>query len=177
MTVGIGAEDGYMADLTSTRWTRYGKDRLYVKTPDGADVGSIDLLTGKVDVRAPEFAVEIRALASRQASHALPSAPTSVAVPSDTPAELVKSVVSQPVATPAPVGYDLVDNAAGAAARAKRQEVNGQAPVWNLVARALGVKTDERAWRVGTKGEEKVGREGEQVAVQDALISECGRHV
>lgn len=28
-----------------------------------------------------------------------------------------------------------------------------------VLARALGVKTDERAWRVGAKGEEKVGRE------------------
>lgn len=57
------------------------------------------------------------------------------------------------------LGYDLATNAAGAAARAKRQEVNGHAPVWNLVARVLGVKTDERAWRVGAKGEEKVGHE------------------
>ncbi len=54
---------------------------------------------------------------------------------------------------------DLTGNTAGAAARARRDQVNGQAPVWNLVARVLGVKTDERAWRVGAKGEEKVGRE------------------
>jgi len=50
-------------------------------------------------------------------------------------------------------------NVAGAAARAKRDEVNAQAPVRNLVARVLGVKTEERAWRVGAKGEEKVGKE------------------
>ncbi|MEP7114359.1 MAG: hypothetical protein ABI862_13925 [Ilumatobacteraceae bacterium] len=43
----------------------------------------------------------------------------------------------------APIGRDVTENKAGAAARAKRQEVHGPAPVWNLVARALGVKTDE----------------------------------
>jgi len=56
-------------------------------------------------------------------------------------------------------GVDLSTNVAGAAARAKREEVNAEAPVRNLVARVLGVKTDERAWRVGAKGEEKVGKE------------------
>lgn len=41
--------------------------------------------------------------------------------------------------------------------RAKRDEVNAQAPMLNLAARLLGVKTDERAWRIGAKGEEEVG--------------------
>ena len=50
-------------------------------------------------------------------------------------------------------------NVAGAAARAKRNEVNAQAPVMNFASRVLGVKTDERAWRVGAKGEEKVASE------------------
>lgn len=144
-----------MTDLTTTRWTRYGKDRLYVKTSEGIDVASIDLVTGKVDVKVPEFGVEVLALASQQAPLSAPRAATSVSVSSVPPVEPVGSVVSEHV----PDGYDLADNTAGAAARAKRQEVNGQAPVWNLVARVLGVKTDERAWRVGTKGEEKVGHE------------------
>lgn len=55
--------------------------------------------------------------------------------------------------------FDMSANVAGAAARARRDEVNAQAPVRNLVARVLGVKTEERAWRVGAKGEEKVGKE------------------
>ena len=57
------------------------------------------------------------------------------------------------------VGYDLADNTAGAAARAKRQQVNSLAPMRNLLARALGVKTDERAWRIGATGEQMVGHE------------------
>lgn len=61
-----------------------------------------------------------------------------------------------PDATGIALPRDLVKNLAGAAARAKRNEVNAEAPVLNLVARVLGVKTDERNWRVGAKGEEKV---------------------
>ena len=46
---------------------------------------------------------------------------------------------------------DLVENVAGAAAPAKRNEVNAEAPVSNLVARVLGVKTDKRNWRVAPR--------------------------
>ena len=158
-----------MTDLVTTRWRKYGKDRLYVKTPDGIDVGSIDLLTGVVDVKDAKFDSEIRALASP----AELSAPSTVATPIViAPATPLAAVHSAPAALPslpppAPLqataetdlGYDLTNNAAGAAAKAKREEVNGQAPVWNLVARALGVKTPERNWRVGAKGEERVGHE------------------
>jgi hypothetical protein len=48
---------------------------------------------------------------------------------------------------------DLTTNAAGAATRSRREEVNGQSQIWNLVARALGVRTD------GATGEEQVSRE------------------
>ena len=54
---------------------------------------------------------------------------------------------------------DFALNVAGAAARAKRQQVNMLAPIRNLIARALGIKTEERAWRIGAGGEAKVGRE------------------
>ncbi|MDP9463342.1 MAG: NERD domain-containing protein [Actinomycetota bacterium] len=126
-----------MTDLMTTRWTRYGKDRLYVKTRAGIDVGHIDLLTGAVEVTVAEFEHEVRVLASQQ--HPAPPDPPSPSAP-------------------ARVGHDLAANVAGAACKAKREEVNGQAPGWNLVARLLGLKTEERAWRVGAKGEEKVGR-------------------
>jgi hypothetical protein len=53
----------------------------------------------------------------------------------------------------------LSANLAGSAARAKRDEVNGQAPVLNMFARMLGIKTEERDWRVGANGEKKVGKE------------------
>ncbi len=71
---------------------------------------------------------------------------------------------------------------AGAAARAKRDEVNRQAPVLNAVARVLGVKTDERNWRVGAKGEEKVGKELSTLAkgwrvVHAVPVSEAGTDI
>ena len=135
-----------------------------MKTPDGTEVGHIDLLTGAVEVQVAEFDSEVRALAPQRKPR--PVEPTLSLLPSPTvPIELTRAPLAEllnaPPSTslPTPAGFDLANNAAGAAARAKRQEINGQAPVWNLVARALGVKTDERAWRVGAKGEEKVGHE------------------
>jgi Nuclease-related domain len=146
-----------MTDLTTTRWKRYGKDRLYVKTTDGVDVGHVDLLTGEITVNVPEFEREVRDLASHQisASRSLAIASPPIDVPC---APTVPSPIARSTAWPARSEYDLAANAAGAAARAKHEEVNSQAPVRNLVARLLGVPTDERAWRVGAKGEQKVGR-------------------
>ena len=58
-----------------------------------------------------------------------------------------------------PIATDLATNVAGAAARAKRDEVRAAAPVFHLLARVFRVHTDERARRVGAKGEMKVGLE------------------
>jgi hypothetical protein len=139
-----------MTDLVTTRWTRYGKDRLYVKTSDGIEVGNIDLLSGTIEVKVAEFDREVRALAPHPAMPDAPLVLVQVA--------RVGDLVDEPVIAQ-PAGLDLIENRAGAAARAKRNEINAQAPVWNLVARAIGVKTDERNWRVGYKGEVKVGNE------------------
>jgi hypothetical protein len=54
---------------------------------------------------------------------------------------------------------DLADNAAGAGVRVKARQARQNEPVWSLLARLAGVHTDERAWRVGMKGEELVGKE------------------
>lgn len=54
---------------------------------------------------------------------------------------------------------DLASHLAGGAARAKRDEINRQAPILHLAARLLGMHTEERSWRLGSKGELKVGRE------------------
>ncbi len=45
-----------MGELTGVRWTRFGKDRLYVKDADGFEVGWADLLTGQIHVTVPELA-------------------------------------------------------------------------------------------------------------------------
>jgi hypothetical protein len=52
--------------------------------------------------------------------------------------------------------YDLASNAPGAAARAQAQSLRAAAPKRTCLARLLGVKTDERAWRIGADGEAAV---------------------
>jgi hypothetical protein len=140
--------------MVETRWTRYGKDRVYVTAGDGTKVGYVDLVTGGFEMLAPGYdAVMIDCL-----QRWLPPAPEVAAV------ELVSwpaPTIIEPdlaVAAAMPV-RDLAANVAGAAVRAKRDEVNAKAPIMNLVARAFGVKTEERAWRVGAKGEQKVAHE------------------
>lgn len=153
---GAGRADAtLMPQLVETRWTRFGHDRVYVKTADGQQIGHVDLKSGTVAVEIEQFAdaldecrgrwVGTSALSSSGSSTLLPPASSPLTPPAD-------------IAEPAPP-RDLSTNAAGAAARARRDEVNAEAPVLNLVARVLGVKTDERNWRVGAKGEEMVARE------------------
>jgi hypothetical protein len=48
-----------------TRWTRYGRDRVYVKTSDGLDVGYIDLKTGTIDIVNDTFATALEACRQR----------------------------------------------------------------------------------------------------------------
>ncbi|MCB0995945.1 MAG: NERD domain-containing protein [Acidimicrobiales bacterium] len=152
-----------MSDLAVVPWSRYGKKRLYVKTSDGTEVGHIDLVTGAIVATADGFADQLAAIAN---AHTGATATPPPAANSPTSAWAPPSADGQlPGPEPEPnehlldYGGDLSANVAGAAARAKRDQVNAQAPVRNLVARVLGVKTDERAWRVGAKGEEKVGKE------------------
>jgi hypothetical protein len=138
-----------VSDLAETRWTRYGKDRVYVRTSDGVDVGYVDLLTRSVHATLPQYADDLAACLARWSQCG------------DVPRADGPDVANM---SPAPVGVeaptvDLALNVAGGAARATREEVNSRAPVFNLMARVFRVHTPERAWRVGAKGEEKVGKE------------------
>ena len=177
-----------MGDLTTVRWARFGKDRLYVKDADGADVGWIDLLTGVTHLNVPERAVEVAAIASAYAANVnllagappvsvetaqtvvpeplLPEAPQPARVK-----ESVETLALPPEAVPAPPAtqgwYDLAQNRPGQAARAKAEEelaaMREKTRVGTWLARALDVKTDERAWRVGADGEETIGAKLEKL--------------
>ena len=59
---------------------------------------------------------------------------------------------------------DLASRKAGEGARDKAREHREAAPVRTLLARVRGVHTDERAWRVGARGERVVGEELEKLA-------------
>jgi len=52
----------------------------------------------------------------------------------------------------------LVGRRAGASAAEKARELRQEDPVRSLAARLLGVHTDERAWRVGARGERATAR-------------------
>ena len=175
-----------MSELTETRWTRYGKDRVYVRTTEGLDVGHVDLVaqcnvvkdlayeiamndclarwcptagptyrSGPGDIPPPSASLEA------SSPDGAPLSPAAAApLPADTVPEPTPPADSDPIADlKRGAARDLVANVAGAAVRAKRNEVNAQAPVLNFVARVLGVKTEERSWRVGARGEEKVAAE------------------
>ena len=152
-----------MTQLIETRWKRYGNDRVYVKTADGDDVGHVDLLQRTFVVKNADYEAELRKCLSRwiEGTEPPPERPEETA-PDQPLAEPELAPMSQAITetvSEEDCGRDLATNIAGAAARAKRDEVNAKAPVANFVARLIGVKTDERAWRVGAKGEEKVARE------------------
>lgn len=160
--------------LTESRWTCYGKDRIYVRSADGTDVGYVDLVVATVVAKDASFEPALReclarwqgmlsapvdtieppsepVAASPWAPPSIPNVPSEVVLPAPDHAD--------PYGAPTQQAQDLSQNVAGALVRAKRNEVNAQAPVLNLVARVLGVKTEERSWRVGAKGEEHVARE------------------
>lgn len=55
------------------------------------------------------------------------------------------------------VWVDLADRSAGEAPRQQAGALRSAAPIRTFLGRILMVKTEERAWRVGAKGEAKVG--------------------
>jgi hypothetical protein len=144
-----------MAGLVETRWRRYGKDRVYVKTSGGVDVGYVDLVAGRVEVAAAGYEAAMAECAGRWLNRTSAVGHIDMA-PSG--ASESRPTGSASDTEPAPV-KDYASNVAGAAARAKREQVNAESPKLNLLARVLGVKTPERAWRVGAKGEERVAGE------------------
>lgn len=152
--------------LRTTRRNVYGNDMLYVDLEDGTRVGSVNLGTGRVEVRRPELRSELdRAVATWKDEHphvradpggpapaARAPAPAARAPAPDAPAP----GVAEP--QPQPPWRDLAANRAGENVRRKAVEVRRKAPVRSFVGRLLGVRTEERDWRVGADGEEEVGR-------------------
>lgn len=154
-----------MSQLIETRWKRYGKDRVYFKTIEGNDVGHLDLVERTVVTKIAAYEAELRECLARWTSGTKSPEEAESVVPTPPPEAEVEAALPETgpstsvISTSDDCGRDLAANVAGAAARAKRNEVNAKAPVLNFVARVVGVKTDERAWRVGAKGEEKVAGE------------------
>jgi hypothetical protein len=168
---------------TVSRWRRYGHDRAYVTwVGDGADrqLGYRDLASGRDHADDPADVATVGAVcdawACEQDGRGGPApvraAPTPVE-PSAAPAHPEPAPVVVPAAevipaAPAAPWTDLSLNRAGDGVRLEEQAARAGAPVKTLVARALGVHTDERAWRLGRKGEELVGKQLDRLAARDA---------
>lgn len=155
MSLGWAANGGVMSDLVVKRWTRYGKDRVYVSTAEGERVGWRDLKTGETVVQAPRHAVELEAALAAYG----------VVVPAPREAVAAAEAVPQPEAS---AWRDLALNRPGEMARTQAEaelaSMRGRSRIGTFVARTLDWKTDERAWRVGAGGEETVGAKLEKLA-------------
>lgn len=145
--------------LTVTRWTRYGQDRLYVKTRDGVTVGWQCVRTGALTVevealRAPMLAVLAQhpAAPGRQAS---PTPAGGVEPESPTLSANPDTAAPQPTPTPA-VWTDLAANLPGQVLLAEAAALRAAHPWICRIDRLFGRHNDERRKRVGAKGEQMV---------------------
>ena len=154
-----------MGELVVSRWQRYGRDRLYVKTLMGAAVGWIDLQTWRYELddaaRADEFH---SAVARFTAENSIPIAGAKTAA-EDVAAEAeqwLASVAAAPATDDFYVRIDWRDaaqNRAGERAARQEEALRAQAPFRTAIARFFDFKTDERAWRLGRQGEQLVANE------------------
>ncbi len=166
-----------MNKLEVKRWTRYGHDRLYVQTPTGERLGYWDCKAGTAVVQPGADRAAFHAALSGHISAVGPPAsapapadpgapapaplPDGPAVPDDaSAAEASDAQDDGPTgAGPAPdepSWTDLAGTRPGAAAREQAVALKQAAPVRTFLARAFGVRTDERAWRIGADGEQAV---------------------
>lgn len=138
-----------VTELETKRWRRYGKDRVYVATLAGERVGWLDLLDGSRHLEAPEHAAAFEAALQPFATES-----AEVQVPE-------QRLPAAPVEALAPEWHDLAQNRPGEQVReeAGRQlaAMLDRSRVSTFLLRAFDVKTDERAFRVGAKGEEAIG--------------------
>src|SRR3954452_3497140 len=139
--------------LRVERWRRYGKDRLYVNDSTGQRIGWVDRDSGERTIEVPvqrgEFDAAVAAFEAKLRGEApsseLPAEPSSA---SQAPAS-THSVVDTPTA---PDWRDLALHRPGQLAREQAETelaaMRGRSKVGTFIARAVDMKTDERAWRV-----------------------------
>lgn len=144
------------------RWRRYGHDRVYAETPGGTRLGYLDLKTDTLHAREPG---DLPLLAEAVAAYRRPSLegkPDCQADPEYVDSSGGEPAVSSPqepldLSPQEPTEWtDLGDTSPGAAARAQARAIRDAAPIRTALARFLGVRNDERVWRIGADGEEAV---------------------
>ncbi len=131
------------------RWRRYGHDRLYIHAADGIRLGYRDLTTSTDHATSPEFQEIVARTADSWLRACMPQSPGVTAPPAERPWQ------------------DLSRNAPGAGIREVALAKRAEAPVRTALARLLDLKTEERAWRVGAEGEQRVAEELQSLARRD----------
>ena len=166
------------------RWKRYGHDRLYISGGNDTKLGFFDLVKEEPHpASVKHLDVVVQAALAWKAAEFEGAAP-----PREQSAveESVNTVAAPRVEVPAPVGLaepasttpsvqiapprpwlDLGTNAPGSAAREQAVAARNESPVSTFVARAFGVRTEERAWRIGADGEERVAAQLRKLSKRD----------
>jgi hypothetical protein len=158
------------------RWRRFGKDLLYVNEADGHAIGWLDLKTGARVIKVPTHAELFqRAVTEWLSAHPEMSSAVMPRLDNSTgegppqnsrqlsslraDVEAHRSAVANSPCDDSEPWFDLTKNLPGQSVRTQAIARQREQPVMTWVARALGVHTDERAWRMGEKGEEFVAYE------------------
>jgi hypothetical protein len=158
------------------RWRRYGHDRAYVRIDD-ADAGFRDLKTGELHCTRPDQArlvaeVTDRLVKVETTSESAWYSGRHAAEPGSRVKSAVTPVGNQPtvaapatphVDSPLQPDRDLALTPPGIAARTQAVALRDAAPIHTFLSRALGMKTDERSWRIGADAEVEVARRLEQL--------------
>lgn len=136
---------------TGDLWRRYGHERVYVTADDGTMLGYLDLKTGEAQNvppdRTEEFRTAIAVWRQRAPSRGSSRAPE----PRRRASEPPRGARARPC-------VDLAANQPGRSAAEVAAAYRRARPVHSLVDRLLGRHSDERAWRVGARGEAKTAR-------------------
>jgi hypothetical protein len=165
------------ADETEVGWWDLVTDEGHPESPEHASALLAAVARWRVAQDAPLQGCApvgpdpVAPVAPVVASGPAPAKPEGPSLPTEVPPAVEPVVLVAPSAaieptpdadpTPAPADdapaarpwIDLTTNRAGAEAREQALAAREAAPVKTLLARALGVHTDERAWRIGADGE------------------------
>lgn len=149
-----------MTDWIVRRWARYGHERLYAETPGGTTLGYLDLRTGRyhsddlTNMPLLEKAINDH-LAAHQAL--APSVVVHEAAAQEHASDRVAIAETTADVRTEPAWEDISRTVAGAAARERAlAERAAQGRLRGALARLVGARTEERAWRIGADGEEAV---------------------
>lgn len=131
-----------MSDWVLNRWKRYGHDRLYAETPDGARLGYLDLTTNELHPSGP---ADLPLLMTAMAAY---FAPDVRAASNDGPIYVARHEVVD--------WDDLSRRAPGQAVHEIAVAEREAAPLRTAAHRVLGIHDRERAHRIGAAGERAV---------------------